>query len=291
MHCQTACAVQRGSILALVFGIVLAMGALSISFLINVEDEITHFNQMDPNIDLRIKNDSALSIAITNLYLHLAENCDWDRRMRAMERYIGNNLGPDVHFSIVPEDNKIPLTAKFLPLLEQLFFAMNLDYRDVKSLISELEEFFNENDCGVSKAYHLLILPTFKRIFVDENGFFRKQWQIFTKNITCQNTGAVALCGLSDELLGAVCALENWCLDDAKPVLQSAPFANLDVFAELHSEGCAIYNFEFFRGKSCWFNLTITTEAGNVRLIRIYTIGYNPLCNWFGLPLEVVPVT
>ncbi|MDR2435837.1 MAG: hypothetical protein LBD33_00785 [Puniceicoccales bacterium] len=267
------------------------MGTLSVSFLTDAEDEIIHLNQIDPNIDLQIKNNSALSITIANLHLYLTENCDWARHMQKMEQCIGDNLGSGVHSSIVPEDNKIPLTAKFLPLLEQLFFAMNLDYRDVRSLISELEEFFNGNDCEVSKAHHLLILPAFKRVFADENGFFTKQWQIFTKNVTCQDTGAVALRGLSDELLKAVCMLENWRLDDARPVLQNAPFANLDIFTELHSRGCAIHNFEFFRNRSCWFNLTITAEVGDVRLVKIYTVGYNPLRNWFGLPFEVVPST
>jgi hypothetical protein len=281
--------VRKGSILALVFGIVLIIGTLSVSFLIDVEDKIIYLNQIDPNIDWRIKNDSALSIVITNLYLYLVKNYDWGEHMRKTEQYIEKILGPDVHFSIVPEDNKIPLTARFLPLFEQLFFAMNLDFKDVKLLIFELGEFFDENDCGMLEIRYLLTLPAFKRIFVDENGFLTKQWQIFTENVTCQNTGAVSLCGLSDELLRVVCALENWRISDAKTILQNASFSNLgDIFTELHSGGCVIRNPEFFRSKNCWFNLTITIESGDVRMAKVYAIGYNPFYNWFGLPFEVI---
>jgi hypothetical protein len=64
---------QRGSILVLVLGIVLVMGALSVSFSYDVEDYIIHVNQINLYVDLRIENDSVLSIIIANLYLYLAE--------------------------------------------------------------------------------------------------------------------------------------------------------------------------------------------------------------------------
>jgi hypothetical protein len=268
------------------------MGALSVSFLHDVEDDITHVNQINPYIDFRVKNDSVLSIIIANLYLYLTGERSWDECEQKMEQCIGDNLGPDIHFSLVPEDNKIPLRPEFLALLEQLFFAMELDYRDVKSLAFELEEFFSEKNQGPPKVDHLLALPAFRRIFVDGSGFLTKKWQIFVENVTCQDTGALALCGLGSELLGAVCALEGWRIDDAKAALQNISFeASNNVFAELHSRGCAVRDPGLFRDKSCCFNLTTRICAGEVKLVKKYVIKYNPFSDWCGFPFEIIPVT
>ncbi|MDR1255498.1 MAG: hypothetical protein LBJ94_01030 [Puniceicoccales bacterium] len=283
---------RKGSILVLVLGVVLVMGMLAVSFLRVVDNEISYIGQIDPYLDLRIRRDSVLSIVIANLYSHLTKDCSMEECREKIERCIGDNLGEGNHFFIAPEDNKIPLKPEFLNLLEQLFFALWLDYQDVISLIGELEELFRAKKLGPAKIEHLLTLPTFSRVFIDGNGFFTEKWQVFAKNITCQNADAVALHGIGDELLNAICALESWRPDDAKAVLKNTSFlsenSRNDVFTELYSRGCIVHNPGLFMEKNLCFSLSIATEMDGIKLAENYTVKYDPLRSWHGFPFEVV---
>jgi hypothetical protein len=283
---------RRGSILVLMLGIVLIMSALAVSFLHVVKEEITYIGQIDPAVDFRVKNDSALSIAITSLYSYMSKDYSLDECRKNIERCMGDNLGSDVTFLLTPEDNKVPLRSEFLALLEQLFFAIELDYPEVRSLMSDLKELFELKKQGPSNVEHLLALPAFKRVFVKKNGFFTKKWQTFTKNVTCLETDTIALHELNDELLQAICSMEDWRFDDAKIALQSAPassgnFQN-NAFTELYFHGCVVRDPGLFKGKNTYFNLAITVKTDDVTLTKNYTITYNPFHNWYGFPFEVV---
>ncbi|MDR3274330.1 MAG: hypothetical protein LBS87_03315 [Puniceicoccales bacterium] len=273
----------------------LVMSALAVSFLHIVESEFTYINQINPCLNFQLKKDSVLSIAITYLYSYLAEGQSLDECRQKIERCIGDNFDADVRFLLAPEDNKIPLRPEFLALFRQLFFAMELDSQDAKSLLCELEELFSAKKQGPSKLECLFGLPTFRRVFVDENGFLTEKWRIFAKNATCQGTDAVALCELSDELLNAVCTLEGWNLDDAKAALQSASFFSKDspndIFGELYSRGCSVHHPGLFKGKSSRFNLAITVKTGDIKLMENYIIKYNFLHNWCGFPFEIISQT
>ena len=141
---------RRGSILVLMLGIVLIMSALAVSFLHVVKEEITYIGQIDPTVDFRVKNDSALSIAIAGLYSYMSEDYNLDECRANIERCMVNNLGSDVTFLLTFEDSKIPLRSEFLALLEQLFFAIKLDYPEIRSLMSDLEELFESKEQGPS---------------------------------------------------------------------------------------------------------------------------------------------
>jgi hypothetical protein len=158
-----------------------------------------------------------------------------------------------------------------------------------------LEDFFTANKLDLTKPEQLLILPTFKNLFVGEDGFFTEKWRLFTENVTCQNTDAIALIGLSDELLGAICSLENWRFGDAKDALNRARFLNEDLqnfpFAELYARGCPVHNPGLFRGKNSCFRLTVTREIEGLKLTESYFIKHSPAHDFCGFPFEIIFLT
>jgi hypothetical protein len=225
----------------------------------------------------------------------LEENCslvDCEKKIRTC---VEENFGKDVNFALSAEDNKIPLKLEFLNLLEQLFFVIGVSYQETRALISELEDFFTANKLDLTRPEQLLTLPTFRNLFVDGNGFFTEKWRLFIENVTCQDTDAIALLGLSDELLSAICSLENWRFGDAKDALNQAEFLNKDlqnsVFVELYARGCTVHNPGLFREKNSCFKLAITRKIKELGLSETHFIKHNTACDFCGFPFEIISLT
>lgn len=221
--------------------------------------------------------------------------CSFRECQGKIRQFIGENFSEDVNFTLIPEDGKISLKPEFLPLLEQLFLAIGLDRSDSEELVSELEEFFDENKLTVSKLRQLLALPRFERIFVGKGGYYTERWRKFTENVTCQGTEAVAIPLVSDELLLAICATENWHFDGVKAILGEDLFldehSSHNIFAALHSHGFSVRNFAFFKGQSSCFNLTISQQRGGYKLAKDYFIRFDISSDWHGFPFTVTSRT
>jgi hypothetical protein len=286
---------RRGSILELILGIILIVSALTISFLSVVGNEVAYVAQISPCTDFLARSDSALSVAVVNLHSYVDGECDLPSCRKRIDACIGEDPDGNTNLILSVEDNKIPLCPAFLDLLRHLFLTIGVRFQDAAALICELEEFFAADRLSLAHHEQMLALPTFKSLFLGEDGFFTEKWRLFTENTTCQDTEAIALHDLSDELLRAICALENWRFEDAKSALGEASFldnnSQNNPIVNLYEMGCAIRDQILFKERSSCFKLTVTSEMDELRLVDVHFIKHDAMGNFCGFPFVIISLT
>lgn len=278
---------KKGSILVLVLGLVLILSYITVSFLENINTEITHIDQLNQRYDYYVHVDSILSMVIANLYSYINRQITFTECCTRIDKKITDVYGDSQHVNIHPLDGRIALIPENLGIIEQLF-SQNGVSLDCFSGIANFLEKKNAHFGWPIEA--LLEDEDIREFFTDDRGFLTENWQLLVENTTTERTGGLNILFSPDAVLRALCALEGWDIGQVQACIHSKNFLDNfeeDFLQELQTHGLTDHEFLSLKNDLSTFVVNISPDNHPEKYSQNFLITIDPEANYNGLPFVV----